>query len=397
MFPVSFLPLKALGIADVLDIALVGVLLYALLVWFKRAKAAFVAKGMLVIAAVYMFARAAGMVMTTWLFHGFFAILLIALVVIFQEELRSVFERIAVWSLSGGVVPFSSPKDSDVVVGTLEDLAKDKIGALIVLRGNDPLDRHLEGGWSLNGELSEALLKSIFDRNSIGHDGAVIVEGGRVTRFGCRLPLSKDSARIAKLGTRHAAALGLAELTDAMCLVVSEERGTISVSREGRLEAADGSRDLQRRVSAFCEEHVPAPVDGTMRTFFRRNTREKLMAAAGALLLWMLFVMSVKDWRQTYTIPIHPRNVRAGFKVARVKPERLLVTFSGHLKDFYWADVRRLYLRLDVYQTRSGSNLLEVADADIIRPPGFTIEDFSPLEVEVEMVRDLSPEGSALK
>ncbi|HVE12404.1 MAG TPA: diadenylate cyclase [Elusimicrobiota bacterium] len=379
--------LKAVGVADLLDIALVAVLIYALLVWFKQAKAAFVAKGILVIAAVYLFARAAGMVMTTWLFHGFFAILLIALVVIFQEELRSIFERIAVWSLSGGAVPFSSMKDSDIVVGTLEDLARDHIGALIVIRGNDPLDRHLEGGWSLNGEVSEALLKSIFDRNSIGHDGALIVEGGRVTRFGCRLPLSKDSVKTAKLGTRHAAALGLAELTDALCLVVSEERGTISIARAGRLDVAEGGRGLGQQVEMFCEEHAPVAPEASMRNFFRRNVREKAAALLCAGVLWMLFVLSVKDWRQTYTLPIHVRNVPAGLKVVRTRPERLLVAFSGHLKDFYWADVRRLYLRLDLPQAVPGVNAVEVSDADIVRPPGFVLEDYTPAEVEVEVAR----------
>ncbi|MBI2361818.1 MAG: diadenylate cyclase, partial [Elusimicrobia bacterium] len=93
--------LRVVGPADVLDIALVAVLVYALLVWFKRARAAVMAKGMLVVAGVYLFARTTGMVMTTNLFHAFFAVVLVALLIIFQEELRSLFERIAVWILSG--------------------------------------------------------------------------------------------------------------------------------------------------------------------------------------------------------------------------------------------------------------------------------------------------------
>src|SRR5438445_177285 len=85
------------------------------------------------------------------------------------------------------------------------------------LDGRDPLHRHVEGGWSLDGELSQALLDSIFDSHSLGHDGAVIIENGRLARFGCHLPLSKDVRR-AELGTRHTAALGVSERTDALCV-----------------------------------------------------------------------------------------------------------------------------------------------------------------------------------
>ena len=342
---------------------------------------------MLVLAAVYLIARALGMVMTTWIFHGFFAILLIALVVIFQEELRSIFERIAIWSLSGGSTPLSSPGEEEILAGTLEDLAKDRIGALIVLRGKDPLDRHVEGGWRLNGELSEPLLKSIFDRNSIGHDGAVIVEGGTVTRFGARLPLSKDLERTAKLGTRHAAALGLSELTDALCLAVSEERGTISIAREGHFELVGDGSDLAARIEAFIKENAPLAPESSVRAFLRRNAREKGIAAASAVLLWGLFVLGIKDWRQTYTLPIHVHNVPANLQVTAIRPERLRVTFAGQLRDFYWADSRRLYLQLDLAQAGEGVNLMAISDGDVARPVGFLLEDFSPAEVQVDLSR----------
>src|SRR3954465_11917799 len=103
-------PLKALAIADVLDIALVAVLVYTLLVWFKKTKTAFVAMGLLMLALVYTIARIMGMYMTVLIFQGFFAVLIIAIVVIFQEELRHIFERIAVWSLQGGRRERPAPK-----------------------------------------------------------------------------------------------------------------------------------------------------------------------------------------------------------------------------------------------------------------------------------------------
>ena len=285
------LALKAVTLADVMDMALVAVLIYALLVWFKRTKTAFVAIGLLVFMGVYTVARITNMFMTVWIFQGFFAIFIIAFVIIFQEELRSIFERIAVWSLSGKLKAEAPPPEQvEMLVRSLSDLARDKIGALVVLKGKDPLDRHVEGGWDLHGELSEALIKSIFDSHSLGHDGAVIIEGGRVSRFGAHLPLSREFGKITHLGTRHTAALGLSERCDALCLAVSEERGTISIARRGELECVTDLSEMQKRLEAFFLEIAPRPHESTLLHFWRHNTREKVIALGLSVLLWLFFI-----------------------------------------------------------------------------------------------------------
>lgn len=283
--------LKHIAVADVLDMTLVGALVYGLLLWFKRTRAAFVALGLLLLAVVYTVAFLAGMYMTVRIFQGFFAVFIVAVIVIFQEEIRSVFERIAVWSLTGGVLK-SAPthRQVEILVRSLGDLARDHIGALVVLRGLDPLDRHVSGGWDLNGELSEALIKSIFDSHSLGHDGAFIVEEGRVSRFGVQLPLSKDFSKITNLGTRHSAALGLAERTDALCLAVSEEHGTISISRRGELVVMKDLEQLQDEIEVFLTRLMPDHGSSTAVRFFTENWREKLTAAAVSVLLWVFFV-----------------------------------------------------------------------------------------------------------
>ena len=283
-------PFKALALAAVLDIALVAVLIYGLLVWFKKTKTAFVAMGLLMLALVYTMARIMGMYMTVWIFQGFFAVLIIAIVVIFQEELRHIFERIAVWSLQSRTVEQPAPKMVEIIMTSVAELAQEKIGALIVLHGRDPLDRHLEGGWDLNGELSEARLQSIFDSHSLGHDGAVIIENGRVTRFGCHLPLSKEFAKITNLGTRHTAALGLSERSDGLCVVVSEEKGTISLARDGELKIMADLRTLQENLERFVNEKAPRPAQQGLATFFSHNLREKAIALAVSILMWLFFI-----------------------------------------------------------------------------------------------------------
>ncbi|MDE2141225.1 MAG: diadenylate cyclase [Elusimicrobia bacterium] len=283
--------LKPIAVPDVLDMILVGCLVYGLLLWFKRTRAAFVALGLLLLAVVYTIAFLAGMYMTVRIFQGFFAVFIVAVIVIFQEEIRSVFERIAVWSLTGGVLK-SAPthRQVEILVRSLGDLARDHIGALVVLRGLDPLDRHVSGGWDLNGDMSEALIKSIFDSHSLGHDGAFIVEEGRVSRFGVQLPLSKDFSKITNLGTRHSAALGLAERTDALCLAVSEEHGTISIAQRGELVVVKDLEDLHDAIEIFLNRMMPDDTRGAVTRFFTENWREKLIAAAVSVLLWIFFV-----------------------------------------------------------------------------------------------------------
>ncbi|MEQ1919335.1 MAG: DNA integrity scanning protein DisA nucleotide-binding domain protein [Elusimicrobiota bacterium] len=283
--------LKPIVVADIMDMLLVGTLVYGIMLWFKRTKAAFVALGLLLMVAVYAIAFVSGMYMTVRLFQGFFAVFIVAVIIIFQEEIRSMFERIAIWSLTGGVLRAApTHRQVEILVSSLGDLAREHIGALVVLRGLDPLDRHVEGGWDLNGDLSEALLKSIFDSHSLGHDGAFIVEEGRVSRFGAQLPLSKDFSKITNLGTRHSAALGLSERCDAMCLVVSEETGTISFALRGDLVAVKDLEELQDGIEIFLTKHLPKTPQNYIYHFVTENMREKVIATVVSVLLWVFFV-----------------------------------------------------------------------------------------------------------
>jgi len=286
--------LSEIGLSGFLDILFMWVVVYALLVWSKSTRAASVLTGILIVAGIYLLTRQLNMVLASGLLEKFFAIILIALVVIFQEELRHVFEQIAVWSLRGRMrkskLQSLSLEEVDVLTRTLVDLAKEKTGALIVIRGKDLMMRHLDGGVELEGKVSEALLKSLFDASSIGHDGAVYVEGNRVVQFSCHLPLSKDLKKIGKGGTRHAAALGLAELCDALCLVVSEERGTISIARHGRLSTISDPVKLAAIIRDFYEEVHPKAKAKPWEGLIKKNSREKLLGLLLACVIWLVLV-----------------------------------------------------------------------------------------------------------
>lgn len=278
-------------LSGLLDMMFMSILVYAVLVWFKNSKAAFVLMGIFIVGALYIIAHQMNMVMTQAVFQGFFAVSLVAVIVIFQEEIKHFFERVAVWSLNRGIKRYRpSPfgrREVEIIVRSVTDLARDKIGALIVIKGKDIIVRHLDGGIDLNGELSEPILKSLFDPHSDGHDGALIIDGAHITQFSCHLPLSKDLKKVNRSGTRHAAALGLAELSDAMCIVVSEEQGTISVARNGEIETVNDPEKLTHRLQLFYEEVYPTG-QRTWQGFLARNFKEKIMAIVITAILWFM-------------------------------------------------------------------------------------------------------------
>ena len=192
-------------IADLLDILVVAILVYTAVVWIRRTQAGFVAIGLFVLAGLYVLAEGLDLQLTSAIFRSVFAISVVLIVVLFQEELRQLFERLGVWSVRGRrrLQAAANSLPADILVEAVADLARQRRGALIVLPGIQPLARHVRGGVPLDGLVSVPLLQSLFDPHSPGHDGAVIVEGGRVTRFAAHLPLSTNFRVLKGVGTRH--------------------------------------------------------------------------------------------------------------------------------------------------------------------------------------------------
>jgi len=381
------------GVSGFIDIAVMTVVIYSVLVWLKRARrAASVLVGMLIVAGAYLVAQQFDLRLTVAVLNGFFAVILVALVVIFQEELRYLFEQVAQLGR-----PFRKRADSggpshlDALARTLADLSRERIGALVVVRGRDPLLRHVHGGESLGGRLSEPLLKSLFDPHSLGHDGAVVVEGDSVERFGCHLPLSRRSAELRGVGTRHAAALGLSELVDALCLVVSEERGTISIARHGRLRALEGPAELRRVLGEFHREVSPAEEGGAWRTFLRRNWREKLIAVSLAAALWFVMVHESRIVLRTFRVPVKFAEGTGELAVQSVRPPEVSVTFSAQRKDLYLVDTADIVLTLRTFGLEPGPTTLPITATDLTYPQDLALEAVEPDQVRVELV----PAGSA--
>ena len=379
-------PFSNMGIPDLVDILVVAVLLYTATAFLKQTRAAFIIRGIFIIAAIYIIARYLDLQLTAWLFQGFFAIFLIIIVVIFQEELRQIFERIAMWSLARKSERPLRSDTSDILVGTVADLAKEKIGALIVVQGKDPIARHVMGGIEIQGKISEPLLKSIFDPHSPGHDGAVIIENDRISRFAAHLPLSKDFQQLANVGTRHSAALGLAELTDAICIAVSEERGTISVARAGRLRVVDNIQQLSLLLQAFLHEKYPTEERRFLPvSLVRENWLAKLVTFSLAVGLWYVLVPGSSTTEVTYNLPVQVQNVPPDMRVEDLQPNAVSATFIGPRRAFYFFDPNKLRVEVDLSSAEPGRRTVRISEQNIRHPSTLTLQQLNPTSVRLAL------------
>jgi diadenylate cyclase len=235
---------------DALDILLVAVVIYRILTLFRGTRAVQITIGLAVLAAAAMAARALELTSLGWLLDHFWSFWVVALIVVFQPELR----RALAWIGQGSVLQrvlgdtAEGARVVQEVVRATESLAGRRIGALIVLERATGMRQYAELGVALDALVSADLLTSVFLPYSPLHDGAVVIQGGRVVAAGCFLPLSRNMQIGRALGTRHRAALGIAEETDAVAVVASEETGRLSIAVAGRLEPVPDTDALRRRL-----------------------------------------------------------------------------------------------------------------------------------------------------
>lgn len=234
---VSFSILK---ISDVLDILIVAALIYAAIGIVRRTSSSKVAKGMLMLLIALGISEFFHLNMLRYLLGKTVELGLIAIVIIFRPELRRVLERMGSGTFgslfSSAEVYGSQEKAIEQTVLACIDMARTNTGALIVFERKSGLEEIIDTGSLIDAYVSAELLRNIFFINSPLHDGAVVIRGGRIYSAGCMLPLSHNSGISRDLGMRHRSAIGISETSDAICVVVSEETGSISIAENGALK-----------------------------------------------------------------------------------------------------------------------------------------------------------------
>jgi diadenylate cyclase len=343
----------SIRVADVLDVGVFTVLLYFSLMWFRQRATRSLALGLMLAIGLYLCARWLDMYLTTMLFQAGFTVVVLALIVVFQQDVRRAFERLAASDLlghSGGTAPKSDVIDT--LVESIATMADDRTGALLVFEGREPLDQHVRGGVAVDGRISLPLLYSIFHPQSPGHDGAVVIQDARIDSLGVHLPLSWNLAKIGDGGTRHAAALGLAELSDALVVVISEERGTISVAQHGQIREIKPA-ELSTRLKLFYQDQSKSEQSVVWLRGVTRNFGWKLAALSLACVAWLLLAYRVETIRRTYVVPIEYRNLPETWIIGDPKPTRAELTLSGSERAFDMLDPGDLTISFNLGQVQS--------------------------------------------
>lgn len=247
MLPAEFtFTVPRLGIASILDILAVAFVIYHLLQIVRGTRAAHILTGIVAVVIVYQIAVRAHLEALRSLLSSLAPYSAIAIIVLFQSEIRRTLARLGRKRLFGG---YQRPESTDEILLALSSMSRDRVGALVVLERDIGLRTFIESGVPLDAQISRDLILSIFMPGTALHDGAVVIQKERIAAAACFLPLSVNPAISSKLGTRHRAGIGITEETDCLSLIVSEETGAISVAAFGILEAGVTIARVDERIN----------------------------------------------------------------------------------------------------------------------------------------------------
>ncbi len=370
---------------DILDIAINSYILFRLYVLFRGTATFRVLVGLAGLWFVQRLSLSIGLIVTSWAIQGITAAAAIIIIVIFRNEIRTVFQTKNLKGILWGLGTKSPGPTLDALTAAVFELSEGRVGALLVLPGKDDLEAHVRNCIPWRGLLSKEMIKSIFWPGNPVHDGAAIVEGDRVSKVACILPLSKRTDLPRSFGTRHRAAVGLCEVTDALVIVVSEETG--------RIGAALGSEFRYFRQPAefadFLKQHHGKRAGNEERE--RRKERWELTFAATLSFLlissvWFGFTRSL-DTLVSFEVPVQYGGRRQGLDIVASSDDTVKVQLIGAGALIKSIRPDQVAVNIDLGNAVPGKNTIRIAPADVTLPPGIAVNRVVPGTVEVVLDR----------
>lgn len=371
---------------DVLDILFLGFVAYYLYEWFRETRALRVIIGLIALGGIYSVAKFWGLFLTTWAFQILWQVLLILLLILFQSEIRQVLEKVSPLRYLRLRRNHAKESWAHQLAGVLFDLAAAKTGALIVIRRDDPLTELVHAGHEIQALPDPSLIQSIFNRLSPAHDGALILAKDRLTHMGCILPLSEQTDLPEKYGTRHRAALGLAERCDAVCLVVSEERSEVSSVVGGRVTVWPEPRALAAKISDWTgspDTRLPA-WQNVLRALFVQNWKPKLVALALVTFAWMILATQ-QEVSIGFTAPILYANVADRLELAGGSARTVSLTLSGSRKSISSLREEDVKVLVDLNKKAAGDYTIKLSATNVDLPLGVKIKQVTPPSIRVAL------------
>ena len=368
-------------IQDLADILIMTFLLYQLYSWFRKTRAMQVLLGLGIMTLIYFVTRYLDLYMTSWILQELGTVLVILIIVVFQAEIRQALYRFSL------LRNFFDPQEKEQyshfqqIAETLFRLAEKRTGALLVFKRSESLADLMQNGVLLDCEISPQILETIFADNTPLHDGAALVKEGRISLASCHLPLSSNPDIPQYYGTRHRAALGLSERTDAIVVVVSEERGEVLLAEAGAFLKLASPAELV----AGLEQRI-CPVREKTGLTVRQKLFSNLLPKTALLLVvtafWAL-ITSRQGQITTVTVPVRLHGVAEELVLVRSFPEELevqLKSFSSLTPAPAKLDISA---DVDVSGVREGQATVRIRNSDFSLPSGMVVTSITPTSIKV--------------
>lgn len=371
---------------EILDIILVSFAIYIVLLFVKQTKSYFVLVVSLILIFLSMISQNLNLSLTRSILQPLSTLTFIIIAIVFQREIRRFFR----WIILGKHHVFTKVKQitksaSAEIAEALLFMTEKKIGAILVFAGKQDLEEMIEGGQFLNGEISKELLLSIFDTSSPGHDGAVIIENNLIKQFGVHLPLARNYDSYRKTGTRHRAGTGITEDTDAIAIIISEERGEISIARDGKIKVLNGEDKLRKVLQELTGENENT-VNNFWHYFFVNNLFAKIVAVLLATILWTVMIIQTGIIKKEFIVPLSFQLLPTNYEVeGNSNKLQTTVTLQGKSTDINSFDPSKLEAKVDAKDLKIGNQKIEISSEMISVPAYLSVVEISPDNIKVNI------------
>lgn len=371
---------------DILDVIIVAICIYLVLIFIKQTKSNFIFIAVIILFGLNFIAKELDLGLTRNIFEPLLTFFIAIFVVVFQPEIRKFFKWLSAGRKTSFKKALSLPEENaQTLVRASFEMAKKKIGAIIVLPGKYPLDDLIEGGFVLDGKISLPLILSIFDSSTPGHDGAILIEGSTVKMFGLHLPLAREFTEYSRVGTRHRAAAGITERTDSLAIVVSEERGEVSVSKDGKLKKIETPEELANIIHDFTdiEDDTAKSNKGLFNYFVVKNSGIKIIALILSIFFWFFIIQSAPIVKNSYNVPIEFKSLNEDMTISANSESTIKVTVTGLSNDIKTFAAENIRVTVDAQDFKIGSNNIIINEDNIKVPPYIKLDSFAPKKLNI--------------
>lgn len=376
-------------IQDFADILIMTVLVYQLYVWFRKTRALQVVLGLGSLALLYIITKNLGLFMTSWILQELGTVIFVLIIVVFQGEIRQALYR---FSLLRNFFDRNEPPvtiDFPALAATVFSLAERRTGALIVFERQEKLDDLLLHGVSLDSHVSSQLLFALFEKNSPLHDGAAVIKNGRIAEASTHLPLSASADLPQHFGTRHRAAVGLTERSDALVIVVSEERGAVSVATGGELVDIRTAQALEGMLAASLETKTTDKRKISFRERLLINFVPKFVTLMLVIACWLL-MNARQGGIQTVTAQVKFHALPEHLVLKEDLPVELEVQLKALSAIFATSKKLDIAADLDLSKLHEGVNSISIDSKDFQLPLGVSVVKVTPAVIKVTAEKRVS-------